>query len=85
MDKVAQEVNQRIGQRVRLLRLGRGKPMHANELARKAGLSPERLSRIENGHEDLRISTVHHLADALGVPLPILFEEVGSEGQRPVQ
>lgn len=47
------------------------------ELARRAGLPPERLDAIERGDEDPTVSTLASLASGLGVPPGWLHDEPG--------
>ena len=59
-----------------LLQLKRVKRrLQQNEVATRAGLSRERLSRIEAGRIDPRWSDVEKITDALGIKVPELFEE----------
>jgi transcriptional regulator with XRE-family HTH domain len=53
------------GKRVRELRLARG--WTQEQLAEQAGLTPVQLSRIENGWNDPKMSTIIRLAKALKV------------------
>jgi tetratricopeptide (TPR) repeat protein/DNA-binding XRE family transcriptional regulator len=53
-----------IGLKIREMRLTRG--LTAREVAKAAGLSPQSLSRIENGRHDLVLSTLTKLLAAMG-------------------
>jgi HTH-type transcriptional regulator, competence development regulator len=55
----------RLGARIRAVRDARGLNLH--ELARLSGISAPALSLIENGKRDLRISSLHRIADALRI------------------
>jgi transcriptional regulator with XRE-family HTH domain len=44
------------------------------DLAKKAGVSPGYVARLETGHHDPKLSTLHKLAKALGVPVGALLE-----------
>ncbi len=46
-----------------------------DELARRAGIEPARLDRIERGDEDPTASTLASLASALGIPAGWLHDE----------
>ncbi len=60
-----------------LLQLKRVKRrLQQNEVATRAGLSRERLSRIEAGRIDPRWSDITKITDALGIKVPELFEEL---------
>jgi transcriptional regulator with XRE-family HTH domain len=41
------------------------------EVAQRAGTTPDRVSRVENAAEDLRLSTAEKIADALGLSFAI--------------
>ena len=70
-DKEAKSVD--VGGRLRELREERGLSMRA--LARKSGLSANALSMIERGRSSPSVSTLYKLADALEVPITVLFRE----------
>jgi len=55
----------RLGARIRAARDARGLNLH--ELARLSGISAPALSLIENGKRDLRITSLHRIADALRI------------------
>jgi transcriptional regulator with XRE-family HTH domain len=55
----------RLGARIRAVRDARGLNLH--ELARLSGISAPALSLIENGKRDLRITSLHRIADALRI------------------
>lgn len=73
----------RLGARIRAARDGQGLNLH--ELARLSGISAPALSLVENGKRDLRITSLHRIADALrispGALLDGAFEE--AEPQTP--
>lgn len=54
-----------VGERVKQVRLR--KVLTQEDLAKLSGVSEVQLSRIENGHVEVRQSTVRKLAGALGV------------------
>jgi transcriptional regulator with XRE-family HTH domain len=56
-----------VGERVRALR--KAKRWSQEELADRAKVSQGTLSRIENGHVDMRMDTLTFVAMALGVPV----------------
>ena len=62
-----------IGSRIKLLR--RQKNMTLRDLSEASGLSINAISRIENGLTSPTVSSVHHLAMALGIPIAALFDE----------
>lgn len=59
------------GRRLRTLREERGYKQKA--LADRAGVSVFHLNRIEQGDRDAKVSTVHRIANALGVDLATVF------------
>ena len=62
-----------VGGRLRELRLGIGVSMRA--LARMSGLSANALSMIERGRTSPSVSTLHKLANAMGIPITAFFRE----------
>lgn len=62
-----------VGARIRELRKARR--MAQKTLAAKAGISVSFLSMIERGERAPHIETIGHLADALGVAVPALFDD----------
>ena len=60
-----QEPQQRLGRRVRQLRLERGLSQEA--LGELAGLDRTYISSTESGRRNVTIQTIHKLAKALGV------------------
>lgn len=63
---------QQFGGRVRELRGAR--QVTQEELAERVGVFRTYLSRIETGLANPTLTMIHALADALGVPVPALFE-----------
>jgi transcriptional regulator with XRE-family HTH domain len=68
----------RVGTIVRRLRQERGESLR--DLARRAGLSPIQLSRVERLESDPTEEKIAGLAAALGVPVGVLFGEVWAPG-----
>lgn len=62
-----------VGGRLRALRKGRGLSMRA--LAERCDLSPNAISLIERGLTSPSVSTLHRLAQALGVHIAAFFEQ----------
>ena len=62
-----------VGARMRAIRRERG--VAGVELARRAGVSPSYLSRLENGHLSPTVSTLTRIMAALGVPVSRVFGE----------
>jgi transcriptional regulator with XRE-family HTH domain len=62
-------------------RLRQSQHRTTEELARAAGVHPSYLSRIERGVRDPSLTVLHGLADALGVPLSAIMQEVEGETQ----
>lgn len=58
------------------LRLERG--LSQQQLAQNVGTSQSRLSRIESGLDDPRLSTVRKLAEALGVGIETLAHAISA-------
>jgi DNA-binding Xre family transcriptional regulator len=73
LSKVAEEQAKNIGRRLRELRKRRG--MKSKELAERAGITPQSLSRIENGKHDIAFSTLQKLLGAMGYALKDLTVE----------
>lgn len=63
----ASEQAHSVGHRLRLLRSRRG--LSARELAERAGISPQSLSRIERGRHDIVFSTLQRLLAAMNLEL----------------
>jgi len=59
----------------RILQVRTQRRLSQTELARRAGLAPSYLSRIENRKIDPRPKTLRKIAQALGIPLAELFRE----------
>lgn len=71
---IADPFAQRIGARLRDLRLEQRKSLAAMEAA--SGVSKGHLSSIERGHALANIVTLRNIAQGLGVPLAELFAGV---------
>lgn len=71
--KIAEEQAKKIGRRISQLRKDRG--MKSKELAERAGITPQSLSRIEHGKHDLAFSTVQKILGAMGYELGDLTTE----------
>ncbi len=66
-----------VGQRVRELREAAG--LKQDALSRKAKISPQFLSLLENGHANPSIGVVARLSSALGLPLSAFFSSEAPE------
>ena len=64
-----------IGQKVRELR--ESKLLSISDLARKAGINPSTISKIEGKSEKFRMSTLHKIAEGLGMTPEQFREAVG--------
>ncbi len=73
MVKLAEEQARKIGQRLKELRTRRG--MKSKELAERAGITPQSLSRIENGKHDVVFKTLQKILGAMGYALKDLAVE----------
>lgn len=62
-----------LGEKIRLARRNKGRTLE--ELARSLGLSESYLSAIEQGKRRPGVATLHRIAEALQVPLPVLLHE----------
>jgi len=71
--KAAAEQARKIGRRLGQLRKARG--LKSKELAERAGITPQSLSRIEHGKHDLAFSTLQKLLGAMGYELKDLSDE----------
>ncbi len=65
MDEVTQQKDKEFGVRLRALR--RARLLTQGELAAKAGLSDQNISRLETGNHEPRMRTLRALMQALGV------------------
>ena len=70
---VAEEQARHIGLRIRSLREQRH--LTSRELAARAGISPQSLSRIEHGHHDVVFTTLQRILAAMGCRLQELTVE----------
>lgn len=61
-----------VGERIAEARRKRG--FTQLELATKAGIDPQHLSKVERGLSDVRVSTLTNIADALGVSVGSLAD-----------
>lgn len=77
-------LNQRIGNRVRALRLARG--LTQRQLAADAGLSATSLSRLEKGRQCPSVDGLDRISTALGCSLAVLldFENEVDGGRDPL-
>lgn len=69
-----QATNQRMGQRIALLRKAAG--MNQEQLAEKAGIGRGHLSRIEAGKYEVTLWIVQAIAEALGMTVDIIDERL---------
>lgn len=76
---VAEEQARQIGLRIRELREQRH--LSNKELASRAGISPQSLSRIEHGHHDVVFTTLQRILAAMGCRL----QDLTVEPRRPVE
>ena len=65
--QMAERQARRIGERIRTLRKARG--LTGKELAKRAGIAPQRLSRIELGQDGVVLTTLQALLAAMGCEL----------------
>lgn len=70
------DVNAAIGRAIAELR--ELKDMTASELAKRAGVSPAMVSRIEKGQVSPSLTMLAQLSSAMGVPMSAFFREAGS-------
>ena len=70
---IADEQAKKIGQRIKELRVKRN--LNSKELAERAAITPQSLSRIENGHHDVVFSTLQRLLSAMGFSLKDLIQD----------
>jgi len=68
-----------LGKSIQTCRLQRG--LSQGDLATKAGISVSYLSMLENSKRDPTVSTVNKIAEALGVPVEILFFLGAEDGE----
>jgi transcriptional regulator with XRE-family HTH domain/Zn-dependent peptidase ImmA (M78 family) len=79
--RVAEEEASRIGQQLRILR--KRKNLSSKEVAERAGIAPQSLSRIENGRHDVVFTTLKRILAAMGASLKDLA--VLEEDEVPLQ
>lgn len=63
----AEEQARQVGRRTRELRESRN--LSGKELAERAGIAPQSLSRIEHGHHDVVFTTLQRILAAMGASL----------------
>jgi DNA-binding Xre family transcriptional regulator len=63
----AEEQAKKVGERLRALRERRG--LTSKEVAQRAGITPQSLSRIEHGHHDVVYTTLQRILAAMGCSL----------------
>lgn len=66
-----------IGLQIRWRRLQLG--LRQGELARKARLSASAMSKIENGRMSTTVASLKGIAEALEMPINLLFSPIGTE------
>ncbi|MGH2587625.1 MAG: helix-turn-helix domain-containing protein [Dehalococcoidia bacterium] len=76
----SREYARRMGRRIRALRESRG--LTGKDLAARAGITPNSLSRIELGHHDVTLSTLGGLLAAMGYSYRHLVEEQSPSSTR---
>ena len=70
---MTEQLESRVGMRIRLLRNQQGLSLRA--LASRCGLSINAISQIERGESSPTLASLHVLATALGVPLTAFLED----------
>jgi len=70
--RAAGEQARHVGAKIRELRKARG--LNGKELAERAGIMPQELSRIERGEHDVVLTTLQHLLAAMGCSMQDLVE-----------
>jgi DNA-binding Xre family transcriptional regulator len=82
MASVAEEQAKKIGHRIRELRQRRG--LKSKELAERAGITPQSLSRIENGKHDVVFKTLQKILSAMGYGLKdlVVASDTAKNGHR---
>ncbi|HVU57734.1 MAG TPA: XRE family transcriptional regulator [Puia sp.] len=74
MAQLAEEQAKNVGEKLKLLREKRG--LKSLDLANRAGLTPQTISRIENGKTDVSYQTLQKILVAMGYDLKDLAEDV---------
>ncbi|MES1181544.1 MAG: helix-turn-helix transcriptional regulator, partial [Flavobacterium sp.] len=69
----AEEQAKLIGKKLKKLREKNG--MKSNDLAERAGITPQTISRIENGHTDIGFSTLRKILASMGYSLKDLASQ----------
>jgi DNA-binding Xre family transcriptional regulator len=76
----AEEQAKQVGQRLRELRKLRR--LTSKEVAERAGITPQSLSRIEHGHHDVVFTTLQRILAAMGYSLrDLVVRPASSDGQ----
>ncbi len=75
------DIRQTIGWNLRRHRVAKG--LSQEKLALEAGIDRSYVGRIERGLENVTVTTLELLADALGVKVAELFVEVDANSSRP--
>jgi DNA-binding XRE family transcriptional regulator len=73
----AEEAAQRVGERLRALRKARG--LTAKEVAARAGLAQQTISRVELGQHDVVFSTLEKILAAMGYTLEDILPDEPAE------
>lgn len=79
---MAEEQAKLVGGKIKTLRENKG--LRGNELAERAGITPQTISRIEQGHTDVSFSTLRKILAAMGCSLTdIANQEISIEMENP--
>lgn len=73
MDRIVAEIDQRIGEKIKLLRKSQG--LSQIQLAEKIGLSFQQVQKYEKGISSISAYRLIHIAEALGVHPNTFFQE----------
>lgn len=68
----------------RLTEARRARAVSATQLAEMMGLSPQSISKYENGHQTPQLDTLHQLAEILRVPATFFMKQKADGGNEPV-
>ncbi|MFK0331030.1 helix-turn-helix domain-containing protein [Rhizobium sp. NPDC090275] len=75
------DVRQTIGWNVKRLRVARG--LSQERLALEANIDRSYVGRVERGLENVTVSTLEALSNAMNVHVSVLFEQIDAKAERP--
>ncbi len=74
------EIIKTVGERLKHCRMRKG--LSQEQLAEKCGLHPTYIGQVERGEKNATIESIWKIANALELPLEVLFEKLVGDGTR---